>query len=479
MLWFITVLCAALFFFGLLALALGGTTSESWGSGFKRNYRWWHLGMAIIVLWLIPWGSVSLAKSVGSDSVLNGYQQFLNGALLSADVDVTPCHRDGGCSHTYDCDSYIVLVTHSHVDANGDTYYTQDPETRWHSCPYVTTEYTYTETGTFGFKNETKVLAGSIFARSPQEWRSGHGVPSGVPQGPPLKWLRDRAAIAAGNSPPITDTDKYPNYILASQNTILKAFSDDVEVYLARKLLPEHTAGLLKNKTVYDYWSADKMAFVGFTAKNAKLWQLRLMRFNAALGMTLQGDMHVLAVPVSVIESGDSERYANALKAYWQGNKLGKKALAKNTIMVVLGVDRSTGRIVWARAKTGMPFGNGPMLSAIETRLKGKPFDPTTVLGKIRAQVDGKTINYVHSNGVLDKIVFSEFLFARARMGHPDSNNTGNYTYLKADINLPGWAGWVAGVLAALGGVFGAFGVIASSPDGSAALNGYSRSNYY
>lgn len=481
MLWFVTVLCAAVFLAGALAAVIGVTSTETLAVVVKRNFRWWHLLVATTVLFLIPWGSVSLARGVGSDSVLNGYQQFLNGALLSADVDAIRCHEDGSCVHSYDCDPYTVTVVDSsaYTDSDGN-YHPEETheETRYHDCPYVTMEYTYSETGTFGFKSETQVIAGNIFSRSPQEWRPGHGIPSGVPQGPPAKWLRDRALIAAGDSPAITDTATYANYILASQNTILKAFSDDVDAYLAEKLLPEHTVGVLKNRTIYDFWNADKMLFVGFAPANARLWQARLMRFNAALGMSLQGDMHIVAIPNSKVGSGDSEKYANALKAYWQGSKLRKKALAKNTIMVVLGVDRSTGRIVWARAKTGMPFGNGPMLSAIETRLVGKQFDPTTVLGKIRASVtaDGKSIGFIHTAGILDRIVFTEFPFARARMGHPDKNSTGNYTYLKADIKLPGWAGWLAGVLASLGGLVGAAAVVASSPDGSAALNGYSRS---
>jgi hypothetical protein len=184
----------------------------------------------------------------------------------------------------------------------------------------------------------------------------------------------------------------------------------------------------------------------------------------------LQGDLHLVAIPDTVVGSGQSENYANALKAYWQGSKMGKKALAKNGIIVVLGVNTQNKTITWARAKTGMPVGNGEMLAAIENRLPGKPFDPDAILGNIKAQVkqDDKgnlTASYQLGNSALEQIVFHDYPFARARMGTGKNQTGSTFTYLKADIKMPTWAYVLDAFLAGFVGLLGGLALIVTSAD--------------
>jgi hypothetical protein len=295
-------------------------------------------------------------------------------------------------------------------------------------------------------------------------------------------WQLYKRDIEHRNADPITAVDTYTNYVLASQDTILKAYSSEVDSYLKRGLLPEHTEGFVKGNPFKDQLTVYKMSFVGFKSGNAALWQKRLMHFNAALGMTLQGDLHMVAIDDKLVGSGQSEAYANAIKAYWQGPKMGKKALAKNGIIVVLGVDRASRTISWARANTGMPVGNGEMISAIESRLPGKPFDPAAVLGNVRAapvQDNGKpAIKYSLGYGALTSIMFRNFPFARACMQCKDKTDNGtSLVYLEADIKVPFWAQFLNVFLSVVGGAIGVAACYITSP----AYTGYpqNRPRYY
>lgn len=421
------------------------------------------IALATVFVVLAPWGISTLAIDSGKADVIGGYKQYLNGALVSANSDVTTCTRDGSCQNEYQCDPYWVTETYFTTDSKGNTTSHTRLVEKWHDCPYVTKEYSYWVTRSFGFKTEDVSIASHIFAANPVSWRSSHGIPGDVPRGVPAEWLKYRNDIAKGDADPVTEVGTYVNYVLASQDNTLKAFSDQIDQYLKSGLLPEHTAGALKNKSIIGRWDAAKMSFVGFTPANAQIWQNRLMRFNAALGMTLQGDMHIVAVPSNVVSSGDSEGYINALKAYWQGPKFGKKALAKNGIIVVMGVNTASNTIDWARSQTGMPIGNGEMTSAIEMQLPGKPFDPDTILGKIQAKVvagDKRAlkIEYQHGTSLLDHIVFTQFPFARACMSCKNKNEVGrsSFTYLEADVKMPSTA-YVLDIMLSLvsGGIAG------------------------
>lgn len=455
----------------------------------RQNFRLWHLG-AIVGAVFFAWLFTGLTASAGTASKLNGYKQFINGALVSANVKKIDCHEDGSCRYTHDCDSYQVKVVDqaAYTDDNGD-YHSEKYhyETRYHHCPYVTEEYVYSVTAWYGFEyvDYTVPDGNHDFALHPQIWHSdpgswflseghhyhtSHGIPSGVFEGVPPDWKAYHDDIARGDSDPATGKSTYVNYTLASKDPVLTAYSDKVPDYLKRGLLPDHTAGMLKGDPIKNLIDADKMSFVGFSPPNAQLWEARLMRFNAALGITLQGDLHIVAVSDKLVPSGQSEDYLNTLKAYWQGPKFGKKALAKNGIIVALGVNAATDTIDWARAATGMPVGNGEMVSAITYRLPGKPFVPGTILGKIKsisvpAPKGDPTLKFQHGNSLLDRIIFHDFPFKRARMGkHKGDTSGGDFTYLKGDVTLPGWVAPVDIILAILIGLASTAFVVCTSP---------------
>jgi hypothetical protein len=282
-------------------------------------------------------------------------------------------------------------------------------------------------------------IAEHIFAENPERYRSDEGLSDSVPRGVPPEWEAARIRLENGDPQPVTMTGDYVNYLLASPDSILKRYSEDVERYQKANLLPEHTANLKNGDILYDYNTrADKVSFVAPGIPNQEAWQDALMQFNAALGTELQGDMHVVVVKTSQIDNPDA--YLNALMAYWQGPEFGKWGLAKNGIVLVLGLDDTGSTVEWARAKTGMPIGNGEMLAALQFKLPGEPFDPQGLFGHPTGtpyvNEKGKTkARYTHTDGAIEQIVFSEFPFARACMDCKDATDHGtSYTYLKSSI---------------------------------------------
>lgn len=428
-----------IFFSIFIPLLVGGTLTYlarklNWGdrySIYRINTSEFTVSALVIILVGIMvtavWG-----PSIARASESHGFHQFYNGSLVSAQVSHDACSRDGSCEHDYDCDPYIVAVQHTYTDSKGNIHSYTTYETRYHSCPYVTDEDTYTVTDSLG---RTTTIANHIFQANPVAWRSGHGIPGGVEEGVPAEWANDRQRLAAGDAPPVTMENDYTNYILPSDST-LKSFSANIRRYQTLGLIPPYVQ--TKNP-LYDYnTQARKVVVAGLTVPNLAVWQDRLMRFNAALGMERQGDLHLLIVPASKI--GNPDDYTAAVRASWL-NGLGKWGFPKNGIMVVLGVTDDGKTIQWARAKTGMPIGNGEMLTAISFQLQGKPFDPDVVLGKITGQVHGSTVTYTHGKGLLDSIVFTQYPFLRACMNCKDKGDHGtSYVYLKSDIPVSGGA---------------------------------------
>ena len=86
---------------------------------------------------------------------------------------------------------------------------------------------------------------------------------------------------------------------------------------------------------------------------------------DAALGSTLQGDLHLVIVDAKKIS--DPDNYSNALVAYWLSPKFGKDALSKNGIVVVLGTsDGKTVDYTYAAGAdllTGQTVGHNQSLS--------------------------------------------------------------------------------------------------------------------
>lgn len=430
----------------VLALAVGGAFKWIFGKWGKPEMRvsWPEYGLGVICAFIVV--PLTLVIGIGiikADKL--SFKEFWNGYEVSVESQSIECHEDGSCVHEYDCNPYIVEVDE------------EEWETRYHDCPYATYEYTYRIDTTLG----QFTIASHIFAANPREW-DGNGIPGSVPRGIPPFWQAAKDRIAAGDPGPVTKVAQYDNYILASQKTILKNSSAAVERLQKENLLPEPTQNA--GDPIRDFYYADKISFVGlngvtysddhpaddkpgwsladkasFMGPNGVTgtsyeheWSNALSRFNAALGTDLQGDLHMAVIDADVVSNPDE--YGQAVLAWWQDPSFGNNAISKNSIIVVLGVD--DGLVQWARAYTGMPYGNEAMLLDIQNGLKGAPFDPATVLGKPKASIRGEKVNVDTGDGLLAKIVWGLHAFERVCMLCDDEGeeSSTSFAYLDDEI---------------------------------------------
>jgi hypothetical protein len=430
----------------ILTIVLVAALAAAAGVGiYGRAIKYWPV--VVVALFAVSAGeaagSYPIALNAAQTGAVSGYHEFLNGSIVSVDMSVQPCSEDGSCIHTEDCDSYQVPQTNYTYDSKGNvtgSYITY--VTKYRSCPEATNEYTYTVTDTF---DNTYTIGDHIFAANPAKWRSDIDIDGSVPRGVPQQWQHAHDSLARGDSDPVTVPHTYANYILASESTILRAHSDDIKRLRAKNLLPLPTPN--PQDPIYNNYVADKAMFVGFRPGNLPTWEDTLMRFNAGLGMTLQGDLHIVAIRDSVLRGiASPDAYVGALQAYWL-NDLAKFAFPKNGIMIVLGVDDAGSRVIWARAQTGMPIGNGAMLTALQLRLEDVPFDPDTVIGTTDAHVSPITasrlsVDYTFANGIIEQTITTDFPFERACMNCTSAadkkrGQTGHgFVYLESEIPL-------------------------------------------
>lgn len=405
--------------------------------------RWYVriLGFVAIfgLIFLTGFGSEAIATNISKASAVGGFHQFLNGTVVKADVVEVACTRDGSCEYTYSCDPYVVWVTHTHTDSKGNSYTTTDPETRYHSCPYVTAEYHYSTTDSIGNVDSFPTAA----AAKPAAYHGDEAIPGDIPRGAPKPWQQAHNALVQGKGLPMTIENTYANYILASDQQLLKASSNDVAELKKAKLLPEPTANF--QNPIHDEYNADKVQFVGFKPNNAKQWQNSVMQLNAALGSKLRGDLHVVIVQASKLPGGVSpENYKNALKAYWL-NSLDKYAFAKNGIVVVMGINDEHSQVEWARADTGMPVGNGAMTEWLSSALSGQTFSLSNLMGDTYATVSNGKADYVTGEGIIPQAIMVKFPFARACMSCTDKNEHGEIGF--TNLTIPSDIAWWGYVL--------------------------------
>ncbi len=398
----------------------------------------------------IGYFSGPIALNIAQTGAVAGYQQSLNGTVLSVADQSYQCYRDGPCVHTYDCDSYQVLVHAAYTDSNNN-YHAAVYDTDYHQCPVATWEFKYTITAK-AYHAYTFTLVDHGFARNPKPWCCAQevdgdsSIPSSVPRGVPAQWLKAKRDKAAGNSDAVTVHDSYANYILANEATIFRKYSDDIGMLRKRHLLPPPPLA-----PIYDNYLSRKVYFVGLhpSAPVQGAWQSVVAHLNADLGTNLQGDMHVVAVNANVLQGVISPfNYARAIQADWL-NDYGKEAVAKNAIILVVGVNPLTNTIAWAQADTGMPNGNEAMLQTLHDQLPGVAFTPNALFGNTTAQVvqtpQGTSVHYTLGSGTVTQIVMRTHAFLRACMGcqsardkKVDKGQQG-YVYLKTELPLPAW----------------------------------------
>lgn len=429
----------------VLVMALG-LIAKYWLDHQRSVYRVNHTEIAIaaavlliIVVPLTAWVGTKLAISSQVT-----YNENWGGYELSTEWQKTECYRDGPCKWSYKGDPYQYVwytteeeCTGSGKDRECHTVEVRHEETRYHDIPYVTQEWTFVVHTTLG----DYVIADRNLPDNPNayRYRAWVSVPEDIPHGIPGFWTAAKQRVDSGYPGPVTARRQYENYILASQHTILKRFSADIDAYAKSGMLPQ-----LSRDPIHDFYYADRVYFVGL--RPAGDWQNAINRFDAALGSTLQGDLHLVIVDANKVN--DPDNYANALTAYWLSTRFGKDALSKNGIVVVLG-SRDGKTVEWARAATGMPEGNEDMLLEIKNNLKGVSLDVASILGP-----PSMSKQWEHKNSALEKIIWGEHAYKRVHMGSKQDKSSTGYAYLLREIEPTAWQKfWILFVTAIFGSI--------------------------
>ncbi len=400
-------------------------------AGARITWREYATGMAFvpvlaILTTLIGW---SIARSNNLT-----FSEYLNGWEVAAIKSATECSRDGPCHWEYDCDPYIVMVSYScNCDQKGNCLTCYRPETRYHSCPYVDREYGYSVQTTLG----NYEIAGNVFPENPQNhrWRRSEKIPqyiidrAGV--GDPSFWVVVKKRCDSNSPGPVAKKHDYLNYILASERTLMKQYSGDIEEYKKAGLLPDLP------KDIVDLYGSNQVRFVGFNPPNAFAWQRSLEYLNGALGNQLRGDL-MLVLARSPTVSANPERYVFALKAFWQDKNINQQcALPKNAIVVILGTEDER-TISWSRGFAAMPIGKEKLTIILRDDLRGLPLDPERIIGPINSQRDWRGVSYPPDNNgaVLPRLLWGlddpSTKFSRISMSGKDGK--GGFLYLKGEI---------------------------------------------
>ncbi|HEY8992322.1 MAG TPA: hypothetical protein VIM37_00545 [Candidatus Microsaccharimonas sp.] len=434
------------------------------------NISWREFIAGLIVAYMVAIPAVFAVGKAWSTTDALRYEEFRNGVETSATVTVVDCHPGqkgssassghSNCDYEYETGEtyiYLVPVVHSYETCDGKghctshSYTTMEPRTGYVYDPYATKEYTYLITDSLGGSYPFP----SAYVKNGEGYK-GKSIPADIPRGDPSEWTASRSRLDEGNPRPVTRLFDYNNYVLASHDDLLKPFSKNVKQYLKEGILPSHTKSIGTNPLHgFNNSTADKVSFVGVKVANPKAWQASLMSLDAALGSKLQGDMHLVLIDAALVDNPTD--YLNALKAYWLGDSFGRRAIAKNAIIVVAGVRGDT--IDWAMASTGMPFGNEVMLRGITNFLPTTPLDPAKVIGSPHTVVtsvsggkDKVSVTIGDTPGVLERVVLQDFPFQRACMDCKNDGTQIGYANLVVDIEPQPWQ-WaimigIVGVLA-------------------------------
>lgn len=412
--------------------------------------------VALIMSILVTPGVLFVGKKLSVANIVT-YEQWLNGVETKAVDDVVTCRAGhsgldesagkSNCKHVYKSGSYpwteYYLDQDCTTDSKGNRSCTPvtKSRTRWADIftPYATVEHRYSIQSSFGFKENDDFHFDGVYLDAEPEPYGKKAIPSSIPRGAPQDWAEADARLRAGDPRAVTALDTYPNYILASDDEVLKTYSVNIDRFKEQGILPAHTAGIMDDPVTGPSDSqARKLSFVGVDVPDEQLWQDSLMRFNSALGMELQGDLHVVIVDAGLVGSDMAVDYINALKAYWQGPAFGKRALAKNGIVLAIGVTGS--EIEWAESTTGMPFGNEAMAQYIRDYLPDAALSPEAVFGIPKTVIDGDkaTVTLSPVRGVLERIMFEDAPFERASMSCEEEGCVG-YKDLLDTIDPTPW----------------------------------------
>jgi hypothetical protein len=373
--------------------------------------------------------SAYIGDKVAVNNQLSGFVEYVNGFESEPIWERVHCERDGDCANTYRCARYTVPVQHSRrvydgTDANGNSKYRTEYytiwEERWHHCPLTTEEWTFIIPSTIDrLRGGPNVVASGVLPTNPNQhiWRGSDDHPgsvsSSLPSGVPAEWQAAKDRFDAGKPGPVTGIHTYDNYVVAARKNVVGEFADDAAKLRQQNLLPS-----LSSSTTGDW--ADKVYQVGTQLDEQQL-QDAVMRFNAKFGTERQGDLHLVIVDADKV--GDPDRYLGALQSDWGSAERGKKVVAKNALIVVLGT-RNGRTVAWARAATGMPVGNDELLKRIRGQM---PERDLTDVNELLGLNEGST-------GLRAVVFDSETGFKRTCMVCDDPGESGSYVSLKDEI---------------------------------------------
>lgn len=385
------------------------------------------IGLGLVLVFGLNPLTYHVGTEIAKDQATT-FNEYWNGFETEAVRDDTACYRDGNCRHTYDCDPYTVTVTkfRSVPDGKGGTTQESypDTETRYHSCPVSKQETDFIVRSTV----DDYTVAANVMTGDQFRWE--RSIPGGKVTEAPVAWTDAKNRVEAGRPGPVTAVKNYKNYILASQDTLFKAYSDKIDDFKAKGLLPAPSKG------VHGLYHANKAYTVG--GANVPLfndYRTDVEYLNGAVGDDLHGDLHVVFVPENI--EGGKDDYLNTLTAYWQSKEHKRDAISKNAIIVVIGVNGDGKSVAWARATTGMPLGNEAMLTQIGSDLKDKPLDANLIGRPTMNLGDGKL---VHSSGELEKILWGDHAFTRVSMSGSEEDDEGSgFSYLRDELKPSGW----------------------------------------
>ena len=350
------------------------------------------------------------------------FQEFWGGYETGATFSTQACERDGWCRNEYQCDPYIYTWVETYTDSDGKSHTRVRSETRYHDCPYSTEETTYTIETTLGGYTVGTYMTGP-------QYRAESAIPGGQVTEPPAVWSAAKARLDAREPGAVFKQNAYKNYILASETSILKRYSADIDQYKSEGLLQPIES------TLHDIYQMQKVQFLG-SPPFAEAQQAELskdaMYLSAALGTELQGDLRVVFVDSDKVTNSEAEKYGLTLMAYWQSAEMAKFATPKNAVVVIVGVGAEDGKPIadWTRAYTGMPVGNERLTADIRNNLTGEYIDEH-FLGRPTLLPGSDTVT--KTGGLLESRLFGPNKFERISMDAVDEGDIGTgFEYLGA-----------------------------------------------
>jgi hypothetical protein len=415
----------------------------------SKKFNYTILAGGLVAAFLLPLPVYAIWTNVAKDDAHTFYE-YWNGSEISADLQTRECQRDGSCQNTYQCDPYTVYETETYTDSEGNLKTRTVSKTKYHSCPYSSQETLYTVNTTLGgYDVEGWLMTGEPF-------RFGTLIPGGQVTDAPVLWTEAKSRIDSGKPGGVTKSAAYKNYILASDRTLFKQYSDVMEEYKTEGVLPAPASNII------DLYDATKVYNAGVENVDTAKFADDVQYLNAAFGSELYGDLHIVFVDSK--KALDPTNYTNALRAYWTSKELGKHAIAKNTMVIIVGVEKykkstqieptatpspeqttapntpvveeptikeGTPVASWVRAFTGMPVGNESLMTQIQSDLQGEVIS-SNFIG--HPNYDSANGSYVMSDGLIENILFGTNKFERVSMNADDTDdNGGGFQYLAAE----------------------------------------------